>query len=300
MKKTIIGVFILNIFILSCSSQISSKNFGDDTENNTFNNNTTMPDISSPDYLDALDEKYPYLAINLSAFKVTDKDSPLSSATAEDNINSRVITVGEKEHILKAIDIMRFALNTPEFKEEYDNDTYYQFRSSRDYNGTERSIKQFELFDKNIVWAILTNAKITTYILKENIGSTANAIGTHGPSFYTSINLENPVVEGDKNDNWIVQDLLIGLPNTVLWNDSSKLYGDEYELASIIFHELIHNLGFNHHTRDFDTADTMEDLFYTVVSKKSWQNKYKDEIENFKYYRTKYEDFLLEDTKPIN
>lgn len=254
--------------------------------------------------LTPLDEKYLYFPIKLKEFVVTDKDSSSEGATEEDNRRAREISIEEKTHILEAISLMRFVINTPEFKTEFD-DVAYKFEAAEGGSGI-RTIKKGEYYDKEIVFNMLKNAAITTYILKDDIGFDANALGTLGPHFYVNVDAENPVIEGD-NDNapWVPLDLVIILPNTIYWIDTNTIYGDKYRLAQIIFHEVIHNLGFNHLNGSpnepwdqYDTADFMENIFREVIGKAEWRNKYKTEFEQYNHYQTKYANFLESKTIP--
>ena len=153
---------------------------------------------------------------------------------------------------------------------------------------------------------ILKNSAITTYILKTDIGGDANALGTPGQRFYLNVDANNPVVEGDNNnDPSNTLTLVIMLPNTFYWADKNSIYGDEYVLAEIIFHELIHNLGFKHLNgspnpidKQYDTADKMEDIFRDVLNNSQWQKKYKTELKQYNYYQNKYKHFLENNTTP--
>ena len=276
MIKNIIISTILAIFISSCS---------------------TNTEETSKTELDILNEKYSYLPIKLKEFAVENKTSPLP--------NGKEISIEEKAHVLKAIDIMRFVINTPEFRTEVFSDIY-EFEAAKSGTGTKRSINKGEYYNKNIVFNILKNAAITTYILKTDIGGDANALGTLGSRFYLNVDANNPVVEGDNNNaTYNPLALLIMLPNTFYWADKDALYSDEYVLAGIIFHELIHNLGFKHLNgspnpidKQHDTADKMEDIFMDIVNKTEWRNKYKTELAEYNYYQKKYKHFLENNTTP--
>lgn len=279
-------IIVLTIFISSCS------NIDPSTTNETIL------------YLSTMDKKYPYFPIKLKAFVVTDEDSSLENATEEENKKSREISIEEKAHVLEAINLIRFVINTPEFRAEF-FDNSYKFEASKDGSGI-RTIKKGEYYNKNILFNILKNAAITTYILKDDIGFNANAVATLGPHFYVNVDAENPIVEGDNdNDPWVARDLLIILPNNIYWTDKDTLYGDKYRLAQVIFHEMIHNLGFNHLNNSpnepwdqYDTAEFMEDIFRYVVENKGWKSKYKTELEQYTYYKTKYNNFLKSKTVP--
>ncbi len=299
MVKNIIMIIALAIFISSCS-RLNPSSDQNDNINDPSTDNGNTDNGNTDDSLIEDDNKYPYLPIKLKEFVVTDKNSTSSDATADDNRKSREISIEEKAHVLEAIDIMRFVVNTSEFKDEFFNDIY-KFEAA-EYGRGIRTIKKGDYYYKNIIFNMLKNAAITTYIMKDDINGTANALGTLGPHFYVNVNATNPIIEGDKNGDL---DLLIMLPNNFYWAEKNGFYGDKYKLAEIIFHELIHNLGFNHLNNSpneiwnqYDTAEFMEDIFREVVSKSKFKNKYKSELKQYNYYQTKYKKFLKSKTIP--
>lgn len=258
---------------------------------------STPVDPSSPNYLEELDKKYPDLPIKLNPFVVEDRDS---NGPNEDHIRARKIDIKEKEYMLRNFDLMRFVVNTPEFKAAV-LDPVYKFRAGRTATGTYGSIREGDYYNKTKLLALLKYASITTFIVKTDVSTDAVAQGLAGPSYYVCVDLLNNPSRGP----W---DTVVNIlfPNRDYWANEDIGYGKEFPdnrtITALMLHELMHNLGTKHGKsllpHPEDTATGMQDIFMATTGDRAWQNKYRQEIKAYKYYQTKYKDWLTFTTTP--
>ena len=257
-------------------------------------------DPSSPNYLEELDKRYPYLPIKLKPFEVADKDSSFSGASDEENKEARKIDIKEKEYMLKHLDLLRFVVNTPEFEKEVFLEVH-KFRVGRDAKGAYGTIKEGDYYNKTKLLALLKHASITTYIRKDALSPGTEGLGKAGPSYYVDVDLDNNPSKGPWNT-----DALIMFPNNSYWASSEFGYGQEFphniEIVGLMLHELMHNLGTKHGAvvSPEDTAVVMHNVFRATTSEPEWRNKYRKQVKEYKYYQTKYKDFLISTTTPAS
>jgi hypothetical protein len=299
MIKNIIMIIALAIFISSCS-RLNPSSDQNDNINDPSTDNGNTDNGNTDDSLIEDDNKYPYLPIKLKAFEVEDKDSNGYNPTDEDHIRARKIDIKEKEYMLKHLDLIRFVINTPEFEAAiFDPD--YKFRAGRTATGTYGTIGEGEYYDKTKLLALLKYASITTYFIKTDIGGDATALGKAGRPYYVDVDLlKNP-----SKGPWDT-DAHILFPNRVDWADGEfGGYGQEFpdniDIAAIMFHELMHNLGTKHGkaVHPEDTSEVMEDIFRATVNG-AWRKKYGKQVKEYNYYQIKYKNFLTFTTTPTS
>ncbi len=225
-----------------------------------------------------------------------DSDSPF--ATDEDNINSRKITVSEKNIVLEALDTIKFTVNTPEFEELMMAQTYY---AGADFSGSLRSVKQGDEYDKEILLQAIKDRIGLVTIRKEQMPFTCVfamgqlPIDTTGRTY-------NAYVD-DLTHSLSLANLFISLNNRDQW-DSVDFYHNQGFLAGVIFHELLHNMGFTH----ADPLDVNKDTVYilgnvltAVYNTDEFQEKYETALAAFRpFYPSLFSEYLLTDTIAVS
>ena len=274
MKNTIL--FILVLVTSSCSTIPKSP------LDLLSSQNTTSTSV------EAMDRRYPYLKVTLRPFQVWDKDSTTPGATPLQNMRARQIDIKEKYNILRRVDFMRFVVNTPEFETNLLNGVY---RSARNVTGSRGVIKVGDIYDNNRILELLQKLIMNTRIGKQPLSSGAAAVGMLGSSFY---------VTGESKMN---NSAFIIFPNRDYWGEggyNNDNFPSNIYIAGVIFHELIHNMGFNHEDpiHGNDTVYGIQNMFIKTAQDPKWQKKYGKQLASYKLYQTKYKDWLTFITTP--
>lgn len=276
-NNTVLFILII-LTIYSCDNDVQAPT------DLLFNNN--IIDIS--ENLGSKSERLPFFNIKLSRFYVIDQDSNASSPTLEDNRKARYITVTSKKRMLDYLDIIRFTLNTPEFRENL-LDEKVILRSARTTSGPLGSIKKNDVYNKNNVLYVLENVNYNVEIRKGQIPLGAAAVGVVGNELLYLYPKTNAVYE---KYYWIA------FPNRENWDVGGYLNTSYF--SGLILHEILHNMGFTHGASDNDTVYWIQGIFKETYDNKNFQDKYKDQLKQFMpYYSVLHADELESDTYPV-
>ena len=225
--------------------------------------------------VEEMDRRYPYLKVTLRPFEV--HESTL-------NERARQIDIKEKRNILEKVEFMRFIINTPEFETNLLKGTFKSARTSTGYYGT---VSWGDTYDNKRILELLQNAHISTRFGKQHLNSGVGGAANLGPHFYITANSLDSMLAAKGN--------FIILPNREYWAEGGYLK-DAY-IAGLIFHELLHNMGFNHGGPSHDTVYGVQGVLTATVNAE-WRKKYKKQLASYKLYQTKYADWLTFITTP--
>ncbi len=244
--------------------------------------------------IEEMNRMYPYLNIVLRPFEVQDKDSSVAGATELDNMRARQIDAIEKYNILRRVDFMRFVVNTPEFET---NLLKGKFRSARTATGFYGSIKVGDYYDNKRILALLQSLQINTRIGKQPLSGGAVAMGEIGKAFYVTADSQTSMVEQMGYSAFII------FPNGDYWGlgaYNEDNFSDNIYIAGVIFHELLHNIGFIHEepVHGQDTVYGIQNVFTQTAQDLVWQTKYQRQLKTYQYVQTKYRDWLTFTTTP--
>ncbi len=232
------------------------------------------------------DRKYPFFNVGIKEFFVSYEEE--LNIAENDNPNRDHITVEQKELMLGNLDIVRFVINTPEFKERVlRGDRHFQSARDATYTtpeGKVRELKYGDYYNEGRLLVVLRYAAIQTKIRKYYFRNAA-AMGTVGKCLYLK-NYDDPAYASD--NNWV------GFPSTQNWDEGGYLQGPY--IASLLFHEILHNLGFGHRETN-DPVYGLQGLFDEVYRDPKWQEKYASELAKFTpYYPIRHKSLLQSDT----
>ncbi|MGL5955082.1 MAG: hypothetical protein ACRC0X_00530 [Brevinema sp.] len=229
-----------------------------------FSSCSTVPEAPSDlmgtqKYPLSLEEKaklYPFWDIHVRGFKI--------------DTLGKVIDINEKKRIFYLLDLMRFTINTPEFAEAVLKGNYYSTVNYTSQDG-KRSIKINDKLDpKELLNTIRRHAYPVT-IRKKNIGSAAGqaSLGTY------YLYLEEPSSKYSKNHWWIA------FPDNQYWNEGGYLK-DAYA-AGLVFHELLHNMGFSHDSRVGNSKEEIRNLQnnFKAILDEEFYTKYQKQLDAF-------------------
>ena len=225
MKK----IYILVFFLSACTMQ-----------NNYFPRPYFPSQHTAKTKADAI--KYPYFAMNFGTFFVTDQDSngrrgDPDSPTADDHRRARQINTLEKHSMLGQMDIVRFVVNHEIFARELLSSPK-TFQAAQYASGPVDTINLGDELDHERLLKVLRETVQTVDIVKQQMPHNILALG--------AVSREHAYVSGNLNRSYI---LPIVLPNRDKWDEIP--YRGEHNSgyihqAAILFHEIIHNMGFVH------------------------------------------------------
>ena len=224
MKK----IYILVFFLSACTIQ-----------NNYFPRPYFPSQHTAKTKADAI--KYPYFAMNFGTFFVTDQDSnghrEGATPTAEENRRARQINTLEKHSMLGQMDIVRFVVNHEIFARELLSSPK-TFQAAQYASGPVDTINLGDELDHERLLKVLRETVQTVDIVKQQMPHNILALG--------AVSREHAYVSGNLNRSYI---LPIVLPNRDKWDEIP--YRGEHNSgyihqAAILFHEIIHNMGFVH------------------------------------------------------
>lgn len=231
--------------------------------------------------IEEMNKAYPFWNMKLSPFRVDNLNAGTSSAGGSEstdpemNRNARILNIRSKEVMLERLNIIRFVVNTPEFANLLRTRT---FRSSRNAG----SVKLGDILDNERLVKVLQKASFSSQIRKTKVVRGAIAHANLGAFLYLA---SDETLNNSSFRGWYV-----AFANTESWEGYNTLY-----IAGVLFHELLHNMGFNHLTSD-DATNGIERVFLETYEDPKWQRKYKQQLISYQYYTKKYANFLQEDS----
>lgn len=267
-------LFVVILFLTSCTVSSSSQN-----------------------PLKNLNDKFPFFDIHLDRFVVFDQDSNASGATSIDNQNAKILTVSEKRIMLNALDTIRFVINTPEFGSLMKLQTYY---AADNFSGPNGMVQKGQPYpSKERLLQVIQQRMASVIIRKEQVPLVAFAVGQlpieSGRFFNAYVaSDDNPINHGT---------FFVAFNNREKW-DSPPFFQNEAFIASVLFHELLHNMGFSHAEPldiNRDTVYVLQQVLEAVYNDPAWQNKYAGALRSFRpFYPNLYSSWLKSDTLPEN
>lgn len=138
----------------------------------------------------------------------------------------------EKKIILEALDTLKFIINTSEFSNAVLSTV---FISSQDMSGPIATLHIGDRYDNHRLLSVIQKNTLSLAVQKSDLHYPILATGTVGQPLYVL----------SDNDSANFDAYAIMLQNYVRWDQYAD-YQDTGQLASIIFHEILHNLGFIH------------------------------------------------------
>ena len=176
-------------------------------------------------------------------------------------------------------------VNTPEFANLLRTKLFHSSRN-------EGSVKLGDPMDSERILRVVRRASMYTHFRKVPINVGVVATASVGPFLY--------IASDEELTNASSKNLKVNMPNKWSWE---KYANDEY-IEEAIFHELLHNMGFNHKLAGTGLRDAtygmQQDVFNVIYNDSKWRAKYKNQLEGYLYYTTKYSHFLLKDTVPAS
>uniref|UniRef100_UPI003F4B9BBC hypothetical protein n=1 Tax=Brachyspira catarrhinii TaxID=2528966 RepID=UPI003F4B9BBC len=270
-KLFLFCLFLLSLFALSC------------------NNNALKPDVYSKE---SIDKKYPYWQVGIENFEI---DSRLNKRT--------VITVDEKKYILVCMALMRLAVNTDEFAERVKAlESSLKSSVGDSYGGY--TLQYGEQYNAQKLIDSVRSLKYNFTYRKMNV-SAGTGTGEQGKSRYLRYGLQN--------ENDIPTGKWIGLSSGNWGSLDDVLFGDYFtymqsqtyaNVAGLMFHEHMHNIGFNHFG-DYNVPAALQGVVTQILHEILWdpiwgpalKNKYSKQLDELiAYYLTEYKHLLNEDT----
>lgn len=264
-------VFILVIIGGSCST-IPQSPFDLLSSQNTYMS------------LEEMNRTYPYWNVKLFDFEAANLNAgwygPNNTPTPEDHRNAKILNIRSKEIMLEKLNTIRFVVNTPEFGDLLRTKTFY---SSRTGTGPFGSIKIGDPMDSERLLKIVQKISFYTRIKKTQVPFGAEATANIGKFLY---------VAGDEEINNVsFKGLFVQFPNKWSW----ERYATSPWITEVLFHELVHNMGFTHDVPN-DATYGLHGVFSAVYNDPKWKKKYKKQLDIFQYYTKKYENELQKDT----
>ena len=236
-----------------------------------------------------MNRAYPYWNMKPFEFGVADLDAGSQggdiSTDPEKNRNARILTIRSKEIMLERLNNIRFVVNTPEFADLLRTKT---FHSSRAGSGVFGSIKHGEAMDSERLVKVVQKASFYSRITKTQVLAGAVAHANVGTFLYVASDAELANVS--------FKGLYVAFPNRWHWEDEVTYKGTFLDEA--IFHELLHNMGFNHNVGN-DATNGIQRVFSIIYNDPKWQKKYKKQLAAFQYYTKKYSHYLLADSLAV-
>ena len=240
------------------------------------NNGALKPDDFSRK---TIDKKYPHWRVGISRFEI---DSRMDKYT--------VIKINEKRYVLRCMALIRTAVNSPEFLNNVRANKASLLSSVNDtYNG--HSIKEGDPYDPDRLVECIRSLEYDFVYTKMNTGG---CTGELGKSRYLRYGLQN--------NKEIPTGKWTGF-SSGNWDSGAPLYGDYSwpyaSWASLMFHEHMHNIGFNH-VGGRDVPTTLQNILYEIMKRILYgdlKNKYYQELEELTaYYYSEYKYLLTSDS----
>lgn len=182
----------------------------------------------------AINKKYPYFDVRIKEFKIDD----YSNHTPEEweIIKNMKFTAKEKEHVIRALALARFAVNTPEFEDMVMKSPNMYSHKPGEVQGGAWNITGNQTWNKPLdrqrLTEIIRGAKYSITFLKLAWRNRYN--GSLGKQLAYAYHGYQPYKAGDR----------IGGGYDLIENHNGLV--TEAWTAQSIFHEAMHNLGFDH------------------------------------------------------
>ncbi|MEI0524312.1 hypothetical protein R4K54_00130 [Brachyspira murdochii] len=227
---------------------------------------------------ETIDEKYPYWQVGIERFEIMENVGKYTT-----------IKVNEKRYTLRCMALIRTAVNSEEFVNSV-KAKEAQLVSSISDNYAGQSIKPNDKYDPQKLIDCIRSLKYDFIYRKMNTGGGTGAVGKSRYLRY-GLQPDSQIPTG----NWV------GFANGN-WDSGVPLYGFESwpyaSWASLMFHEHMHNIGFNHFNGN-DVPTTLQIVLYELMKRILYgdlKNKYYKQLEELTaYYYTEYKDLLNED-----
>ena len=298
-------LFIITFMLVGCSFVpksasellVTQKNAPFDSNNTNIvlppdsgdTNTVLLPDLSGTSTGLSLEQKarsFPYYNIGVAGFDAQNQDPPIENATEAQKIYSRTFSVTGKLYKLQALDFIRFVIQTPEFEEALLKTKFILKRGGSGSLGTSLAT---DVADPKRILAIIRDVQLYNVIIsKRNMPKGIGAQALLGRNRYddpsTKFNTPYTNIVWFRND-----EILENWPH-------SNFQG---YMAGVFFHEMLHNLGFNHDDNigGEDVVYGTQRIFGEVSGKRTFLDKYAKQLERFyPYYPNKYSNFLVSDT----
>lgn len=271
MKKNYI-LLSLCILLVSCTVTI-------DSPIDLLINNVTSFDI------DIKAKQYPYFPVKFHTFGIRYETTIVTP-------ENTTITTKEKEIMLERLDFVRFVLNTPEFEKNILEASIY---SDREIKGTKGTVTSGEKFNNRRLLDVLQYNAHSVRIAKAKIAAGAAAQAGVGTPIYVN--------EKGFNKNKIYT---IEFPYVEQWDKGGYL--QENYISGVLFHELLHNMGFSHgNSGKPDPVYGIQGVFLKTLTSE-FRTKYNKKIASFKpFYKTiykknmaKYDSLSLDNLTTLN
>ncbi len=191
------------------------------------------------------------------------------------------ITIAEKTYALELLALLRLSVNKDEFANAVRSRS---FKSSvtDSYPGSAFNINLGDTYNNERLITVLKNASYNTTYIK-NYHTTQIAYADVGNSLYVRYGYQSDIKFGKQ----------ILLPN-INWQ-TEFASGIGFYFAALLFHEHMHNLGFDH-KGSFNTPLDFQNMLPREVFREMTL-KYPIEYEKLKkYYLLRYRKFLTSDT----
>lgn len=279
MKK----ILLIAVFFTSCSISLSDKERS----------------------LDQKSSSHPFFNINFGGFGVSNENSNGVGAQSQDHFNAKRLTVGEKRLMLDALDRIRFVINTPEFAEAMKANSYIAGNSFSGPNGNVTKGQAYP--DNNRLLKVIQDRIATVVITKASLPRSVFAEGvlpTSGSG--SSLFFFNAYVGADE-DPLNSGTFRITFHNRSRWNDREFIVNEGFDdsagfIPSVVFHEILHNMGFVHAENldiERDTVYQLQTVLERVINDRNWQNRYSAQLAQFRpFYPLKHEEWIVADTVP--
>ena len=243
---------------------------------------------------ETIDEKYPYWQVGIERFEI---DSRLTKYAT--------ITVDEKKYMLVCMALIRLAVNTEEFVNGV-NEKKNELKSSVGDSYDGHTLVYGQQYEPQKLIDCIRSLKYDFVYVKMNTGGGTGTVGKsrylrHGLQAESQIPIGKWV--GFNSGKWgSMEDVLFG--DYYTYRDQSQKYANT---AGLMFHEHMHNIGFNHFG-DYDVPAALQGIVKDILNRILWKdaiygttpnlkNKYKKQVEELiAYYLTEYKDLLTEDS----
>lgn len=229
-----------------------------------------------------MSRRYPYWNTGLGEFIADPNEvNPGVPLTPELQAEHQKITALDKRLMLQKMDLIRFVINTPEFEANFMKATFW---GDANASGPGGKLELNKPLDNKRYLEIIRRRKYNVTIRKMQLSLNAAAVGVVGAKIYVLADDDRQI----SNSYWIA------FPNREIWSKGGYL--QETYMAGVVFHEMLHNTGFNHNTAAHDPVYEAQGVF-TGTYNSDFRIKYAKELAAFRgFYENQYSFWLTYDT----